>query len=90
MLVKIGAFAKSKAGHDCGEIYVIIYCDKEYAYLVNGKTKTINKPKKKKLKHIQFIDYVEPVIIERINNNLVNNENIKKAIKDYEASKIKK
>lgn len=87
MLVKEGAFAKSKTGHDCSEIYVIIKCDDEYAYLVNGKTKPLDKPKKKKLKHIQFIDYMEPVIIEKINNNLLNNEDIKKAIKNYKAGK---
>ncbi len=87
MLVKKGAFAKSKTGHDSGQIYVIINCDDEYAYLVNGKTKPLEKPKKKKLKHIQFIDYLEPVIIERMNKNLLNNEDIKKAIKDYQAGK---
>lgn len=87
MLVKKGAFVKSKTGHDFGQIYVIINCDDEYAYLVNGKTKPVEKPKKKKLKHIQFIDYLEPVIIERMNKNLLNNEDIKKAIKDYLAGK---
>lgn len=86
MLVKKGAFAKSKTGHDCNQIYVIIDCNDEYAYLVNGKTKPLDKPKKKKLRHIQFIDYMDSVIIEKINNNRLNNDDIKKAIKDYKAS----
>lgn len=86
MLVKEGAFAKSKTGHDCNQIYVIISCNDEYAYLVNGRTKPLDKPKKKKLKHIQFIDYMDPVIIEKINNNLLNNDDIKLAIKKYLAN----
>lgn len=86
MLVKKGAFAKSKAGHDCNQIYVIINCNDEYAYLVNGKTRPLDKPKKKKLKHIQFIDYMDAVIIEKINNNLLKNDDIKRAIKNYQAN----
>ncbi len=86
MLVKKGAFAKSKTGHDCNKIYVIINCNDEYAYLVNGKTRPLDKPKKKKLKHIQFIDYMDSVIIEKINNNLLNNDDIKRAIKNYQVN----
>lgn len=86
MLVKKGAFAKSKTGHDCNQIYVIINCNDEYAYLVNGKTRPLDKPKKKKLKHIQFIDYMDSVIIEKINNNLLNNDDIKRAIKNYQVN----
>lgn len=86
MLVKKGAFAKSKTGHDCNQIYVIINCNDEYAYLVNGKTRPLDKPKKKKLKHIQFIDYMDSVIIEKIKNNRLNNDDIKRAIKNYQVN----
>ena len=44
----VGKFAKSKAGHDKDQIYVILKEDAEYVYLVDGKLKTIEKPKKKK------------------------------------------
>ena len=45
-----GMLAKSKAGHDTGKIYVIAY-----VYLVDGKIRTLDKPKKKKKKHVQII-----------------------------------
>lgn len=82
----IGTFAKSKAGHDANQIYVIINCDDEYVYLADGRLKPVDKPKKKKRKHIQIIGYVDPVIGEKLkNNNLLINEDIKRAIKNYKA-----
>ena len=54
-IVEKGMLAKSKAGHDKGHLYVITDVDETYVYLVDGKTKSIQKPKKKKLKHIQVI-----------------------------------
>ena len=43
-----GMLAKSKAGHDTGKIYVIADTDDAYVYLVDGKIRTLDKPKKKK------------------------------------------
>ena len=53
--VEIGMLAKSKAGHDNGKTYVIYGVDDTYVYLVDGKHRTIENPKKKKRKHIQII-----------------------------------
>lgn len=50
-----GMLAKSKAGHDKDKLYVIIRTGPSYVYLADGKIRTINKPKKKKRKHIQLI-----------------------------------
>lgn len=50
-----GLLASSKAGHDKDKIYVIMKEDAEYVWLADGKIKTVEKPKKKKKKHIQLI-----------------------------------
>ena len=50
-----GMLAKSKAGHDKGRVYVILKTDETYVYLVDGKIRTMDKPKKKKKKHVQVI-----------------------------------
>ena len=42
-----GLFAISKAGHDKGNIYVIVREDNEYVYVADGVSKTLEKPKKK-------------------------------------------
>lgn len=52
---EIGMLAKSKAGHDNGHVYVIYGEDDSYVYLVDGSIRTIERPKKKKKKHIQII-----------------------------------
>ena len=52
---EIGMLAKSKAGHDKGQLYVIYDVDETYVYLVDGEIRTIDKPKKKKRKHVQII-----------------------------------
>lgn len=86
MDINIGTFAKSKAGHDAEQIYVIIDCDKEYVFLADGRLKTLERPKKKKIKHIQLIGYIDPLIGEKLkNSNLLMNEDIKRAIKNYKA-----
>lgn len=52
-----GFLASSKAGHDKGKVYVIIKEDTEYVWLADGKIKTVDRPKKKRKKHIQVIKY---------------------------------
>ena len=80
----IGYFGVSRAGHDCNEIYVIINNDSEYVYLADGKSKTVDKPKKKKKKHIQIIVHIDQAIQTKLNQNkLFINEDIKRAIKLY-------
>lgn len=50
-----GMLARSKAGHDKGHVYVIFNEDEAYVYLVDGISRTIERPKKKKKKHVQVI-----------------------------------
>lgn len=81
----IGCFATSIAGHDHNNIYVIIDADDEYVYLVDGKIRKVNNPKKKKLKHVQLIKRTDDTITGRINNNVaLSNEDIKNAIKNIQ------
>ncbi|MCU0078748.1 KOW domain-containing RNA-binding protein [Extibacter muris] len=53
--VKTGMLAKSKAGHDKGQVYVIMDTDDAYVYLADGRIRTLERLKKKKKKHIQPI-----------------------------------
>lgn len=52
---EVGMLATSKAGHDKGHVYVILEVDDAYVYLVDGSIRTMDKPKKKKKKHVQII-----------------------------------
>ena len=79
----IGMFAVSKAGHDKGHMYIIVKEDDNFVYLADGKTRTIQNPKKKKKKHVQPVKTgIDQVLAEKIRNNqTIYNEEIKFAIK---------
>ncbi len=83
-LYEVGSLVISKAGHDKGQIYVIIKVDEEYIYLSDGIYKTLDKLKKKKRKHIQRINYIDEQINKKIKNHEpMINEEIKRTIKLY-------
>ena len=55
MKFKKGMLAKSIAGHDAGNVYIIVETDEQFVYLVDGKIRTLDRPKRKKRKHVQLI-----------------------------------
>lgn len=59
--VQEGMFARSLAGHDKGKLYVIVRVEEPYVYLADGKIRPLERPKKKKLMHVQ-IDYQQAEI----------------------------
>lgn len=75
----IGFLAYSLAGHDKGEIYLIINETEDYVYVADGLVRTLDKPKKKNKKHIQIIKKGN----QRIEISSVTNEEIKHFIKSY-------
>lgn len=81
----VGRFAVSKAGHDKAKVYVITAEEGDFVYLCDGCLKTLAKPKKKRTKHIQFVNAQVPQeMLERLESGaLVRNEEIKYAIKTY-------
>jgi hypothetical protein len=48
-----GTIVFSKAGRDKGKAMVILESDGEYLTLADGKTRSLQKPKRKKIKHVQ-------------------------------------
>ncbi|NLK29046.1 MAG: hypothetical protein GX306_12005 [Clostridiales bacterium] len=82
--ILIGRYALSKAGHDSGKWYVIIETEREYVYLVDGKIRTIDRPKKKKMKHVNITKQFDPELVEKIMNKTVRNEEIKRALKLFQ------
>ena len=46
---------KSLTGHDEGELYVVFRVEGKFVYLVNGKQRPLEKPKKKNIKHVKKV-----------------------------------
>jgi len=79
----IGMFAISKAGHDKGRMYLVVGQEKDLVLLADGKTRTMENPKRKNTKHIQIIKKdPEALLSEKLqNHHMIYNEEIKLAIK---------
>ena len=73
-------FAKSKAGHDKNQLYFILKEEEEFVYLVNGTTRPLDKPKKKRKKHVQVIHRI-PAELCSILEAGITNESVKRSMK---------
>lgn len=58
----------SKAGRDQGQLFYVIDADEQYVYLADGRSRRLEKPKRKKRKHIEQIPRTESRIAEKIRN----------------------
>ena len=56
MEIKKADVVRSLAGRDAGEIFFVSSTDGQYAAIVNGRDRRLEKPKTKKLKHLQFVE----------------------------------
>ena len=64
--VSAGMFARSLAGHDKGTLSLICGTEDVYLMLADGRTRTADHPKKKKIRHTQ-VDYtILPEIAEKL------------------------
>ena len=53
--IMISDVVVSTAGRDQGKLFYVIGTDPVYLTLVNGKDRTLEKPKRKKRKHVQKV-----------------------------------
>ena len=56
----------SLAGRDKGGLFYVLETDGTYAFLADGKTRKLERPKRKKLKHIRFGARTESRVAEKI------------------------
>ncbi len=75
--------AYSLAGHDRGKLYVILSIEGDMAYLTDGRLRLIDRPKKKKLKHLQVVKKNFRQVLTEVHETagVITNENVKRAIK---------
>lgn len=79
----VGMFAVSLAGHDKGQMYLVIEEEDDMVYLADGKSRKLENPKKKKKKHLQVIKTdVDIMLADKLKKKqTIYNEEIKSAIK---------
>ena len=66
----------STAGRDQGKLFYVIGTDPVYLFLANGKDRTLEKPKRKKRRHIQKVLRSETRVAEklRLGDKVLNSE----------------
>jgi len=81
---EFGRLVLSLAGHDKGRVFVILAVEAEYVILADGKYRTVEKPKRKKKKHVQYVAYrCDRLIEEKQKSGKITNEMVKYELKKF-------
>ena len=64
--INISDVVVSTAGRDSGEWFYVVNEDPIYLFLANGKDRTLDKPKRKKRKHVQKVLRSETRVAEKL------------------------
>ena len=64
--IHISDVVVSTAGHDQGQIFYVVSTDDQFLFLANGKDRTLDKPKRKKRKHVQKVLRSETRVAEKL------------------------
>lgn len=69
------------AGRDKDGYFVVIGLDEDYALICDGKVRKLDKPKKKKLKHLSDTGKISGFISDKLKNeSRITNSEIRRAI----------
>ena len=82
-MINIGDIVVSTAGHDRGEYYLVIECDKDFIYVADGRLKTLDKPKKKNIKHVSRLGKSDEFIDIRNSDDNFNDVKLKYLLKKW-------
>ena len=84
----IGQVVISKAGRDNSDAFIIYNIEGEYLYLVDGANRTLERPKKKKRKHVQPTKNINYILQEAIlHKKNLKDADFRSALKDFKERK---
>jgi len=76
----VGRFVLSKAGRDGGRIHIVVAEEENYVFLVDGDTRKVQSPKRKKLMHTTLLNHRDSMVEELISNQKLTNKLAKAAV----------
>lgn len=89
MEFSIGDIVISRAGRDKGHHFVILSLEGEYAYICDGRMRKMDKPKKKKVKHIMHIKKSSDFLMQKLSNTgKVTNSELRKELSEYNQTDV--
>lgn len=89
MSVTLGQIVVSRAGRDTGKRFVIVkVVDNLFVEISDGELRRMEKPKKKKIKHLNITDEKVDSLEEKLkSNSKITNADIRKALAGLNAQK---
>ncbi len=81
--LRIGQLAKSLAGHDKDQIYVIVDMKAEGLYVADGKYRSVERPKRKNRRHVQPIDLEAKELLPGLRQPDFRDEEIRSVLQAY-------
>lgn len=80
-----GSVVMSIAGHDKGSFFLVIDVKEEYVILADGRLRTVEHPKQKKMKHVVNQNHrCERLLEAKEASRRITNEMIKFELKEYQ------
>ena len=82
MNIALGQIVVSKAGRDAGKRFIVTkVVDGQFVQITDGDLRRVEKPKKKKIKHLEPTGEVAETIEEKLKNNVrLTNPEVRKAL----------
>lgn len=72
-----GRIVRSAAGHDKGDFFVVLSFDGVHAMICDGKHRMLQKPKKKKFKHL----FLTKTVLDE--TSMVSDRSIRRALREF-------
>ena len=85
MNAAVGQIVVSRAGRDAGRTFVVVrVIDDLYVEICDGDLRRVEKPKKKKIKHLNMTDKIAEGLAEKLKNgDRITNAEVRKALVDF-------
>ena len=88
MKISIADVVTSQNGRDEGKLFLVIGTEDNYSLLADGKSRKIEKPKKKNNKHLKLEEKTDiPITAKLISGEKVTNNEIRRTLAQYAADR---
>lgn len=82
--ISVGNVVFSKKGRDKGRVFVVLLSlDADFVMIADGDTRKLDRPKKKRRRHLTALPAALPGIISLHEKNLLKDADLREALKAY-------
>lgn len=83
-MFEIGQIVFSKAGRDKKRAFVVVSCEGDYLFLADGSLRPLNKPKKKKIMHVQKTNLISEELSDKLASGSASDSDIVRCLSKWE------